>query len=253
MRSVPTAHGTYDRKWYFLAIFFEDSLIISSNILDKRYPINCPQQANQSRYFKTDCRGHCSDGTVMQLLTAHNEMNVLDHPEFWLFVAFMVLSWAAMASVVSLADTICFQMLGEHHGLYGNQRLWGAIGWGIFAFLSGILVDEMSRGQLLKDYSIVFYMMICLIGLDLIFSSKIEVFTSSFILRGTDHQRLIRYIFGPIPAQANRSFFTNSQRYRCFVHVTGHCNFLRMVHCGWTVYGIDLEFLVLAFGGVGRC
>lgn len=66
--------------------------------------------------------------------------------------------------------------IGDKHALYGNQRLWGAIGWGIFSLLAGLLVDEMSRGMGgYKDYSGVFYLMIALIGIDLLVSFPIEV------------------------------------------------------------------------------
>lgn len=44
--------------------------------------------------------------------------------------------------------------------LYGLQRLWGSLGFGIVSLLAGLLVDVMSDGQLLKDYSIVFYLAI---------------------------------------------------------------------------------------------
>lgn len=87
---------------------------------------------------------------------------------------FLVLSWAGMAVVVSVGDAICFEMLGENHHLYGNQRLWGAVGWGIFSLIAGLLVDKFSEGQATKNYAIVFYMMLLLIFCDMLVSKRLK-------------------------------------------------------------------------------
>lgn len=73
---------------------------------------------------------------------------------------------------------------GDQHALYGNQRMWGAVGFGIFSLLAGVLVDEMSRGLggSYKEYSGVFYMMLFLIAFDVLSSSKMEVSTFYLIL-----------------------------------------------------------------------
>lgn len=79
-----------------------------------------------------------------------------------------------MAVVVSVGDAICFEMLGDKPQLYGKQRLWGAIGWGSFSLIAGLLVDRFSRGQLDKDYTVVFFMMLVLIGFDILVSAKLR-------------------------------------------------------------------------------
>lgn len=119
----------------------------------------------------------CDDAHVQQLLAGPpsvTDQNAWSLPQFWAFFLCMVFSWIGMAVVVSLSDAICFHMLGDRPNLYGQQRLWGAVGWGIFALLAGLLVDEMSRGRVLKDYSGVFYMMVALMALDLAFSSRLR-------------------------------------------------------------------------------
>jgi exosortase/archaeosortase len=68
-----------------------------------------------------------------------------------------------------------FSILGDQPSHYGYQRLWGAVGWGLFAIISGLLVDEFSKGQAQKDYTVVFYMMIILLSLDVIVSSRLKV------------------------------------------------------------------------------
>jgi hypothetical protein len=55
------------------------------------------------------------------------------------------------------------------------QRQWGAVGWGIFTFVAGYLVDTSSKGQLLKDYAPCFYLMSGLFFLDLVVAFKWDV------------------------------------------------------------------------------
>lgn len=87
----------------------------------------------------------------------------------------MIISWCGMAVVVSVGDTICFGFLGERHHLFGNQRLWGAVGWGLFSIISGILVDEFSNGDSTKNYSIIFYFMFGLISINIVLSTRLKV------------------------------------------------------------------------------
>lgn len=80
------------------------------------------------------------------------------------------------AVVVSVGDAICFTLIGENRHLYGNQRMWGAIGFGIFSMIAGFAVDEFSRNKPDKDYSIVFYILLVMFAFDLLFSTRSEVF-----------------------------------------------------------------------------
>lgn len=80
-----------------------------------------------------------------------------------------------MAVVVSVGDAIAFEMLGDQPHLYGNQRLWGAVGWGSLAFITGFLVDKLSSDNTEKDYTIIFYMVLSLILVDILISSRLQV------------------------------------------------------------------------------
>ena len=66
-------------------------------------------------------------------------------------------------------------VLGDRPSHFGYQRLWGTIGWGTFAIISGLLVDEFSKGHAQKDYTVVFYLMLVMLILDVIVSSRLKV------------------------------------------------------------------------------
>ncbi|XP_069691840.1 major facilitator superfamily domain-containing protein 6-like isoform X2 [Periplaneta americana] len=124
----------------------------------------------------SQCSIQCNDHAITEVLRKPSvtDSNVADFYQFWLFFLLMVLSWISMAVVVSIGDAICFEMLGDQPSRYGHQRLWGAVGWGIFAVIAGVLVDEMSKGKSQEDYTIVFYMMLVMLLLDVFVSSKIK-------------------------------------------------------------------------------
>lgn len=123
------------------------------------------------------CSALCSDANIMFGITDNriSDATVLRLGQFWVFLVCMIVSWTAMTVVGNLADTICFQVLGDRPHLYGKQRLWAAVGWGLFSLLAGYMVDRMSRGQALKDYSGVFGMMVVLLTCDVLFSSRVKV------------------------------------------------------------------------------
>ena len=134
--------------------------------------LNCP--ANDT-YFKSKCDAVCDNPQVMDLITKSKIENdeVSSLYQFWLIFILLILSWAGMAVVVSVGDAICFEMLGDKPQLYGNQRLWGAIGWGVFSLLAGFLVDKFSSGTV-KNYSIVFYMTLIIITFDMVVSTRLK-------------------------------------------------------------------------------
>lgn len=126
--------------------------------------------------LKTTCDITCNNAELNAMLTASKipDNQVTGFYQFWMFFMCLVVSWIGMAVVVSVGDAICFEMLGDKHHLYGNQRLWGAVGWGCVSLVSGVLVDEFSKGKTYKDYSVLFYMMLVLILMDMLVSKKLK-------------------------------------------------------------------------------
>lgn len=67
---------------------------------------------------------------------------------------------------------------GDKPNHYGQQRLWGAVGWGLFTFVAGFLVDEMSKNQFKKDYTIAFYIVMINVILSIVVSYQLKVSTN---------------------------------------------------------------------------
>ena len=61
---------------------------------------NC--QLNTNSYFLNN-----------YLLNPFTNQEVVQIPKFWLLSAFLLISWISMAIIVSFADTICFEILGN--------------------------------------------------------------------------------------------------------------------------------------------
>ncbi|XP_032592051.1 major facilitator superfamily domain-containing protein 6 isoform X2 [Drosophila grimshawi] len=112
---------------------------------------------------------------LKEIPTVINTSSAMAMPEFWFFFSLLIVSWVGMAVVVSIGDAICFGILGDRHHLYGRQRLCGSLGWGIFALVAGLLVDTMSNeGSSDKNYTIVFWMTLVILGFDMLASTKLK-------------------------------------------------------------------------------
>lgn len=148
-------------------------MLKSAEMDGNQVPLYCPANTTD---FRTSCQVTCNNTEIMDAI---KDTNITDSEarrlyQFWLLFLFLILSWAGMAVVVSVGDAICFDMLGDRPHLYGNQRLWGSIGWGIFSLLAGVLVDHFSKGKASKDYTVVFYMTVIIIAVDILVSSKLK-------------------------------------------------------------------------------
>ncbi|XP_064551515.1 major facilitator superfamily domain-containing protein 6-A isoform X1 [Drosophila montana] len=128
--------------------------------------------------FQPSCQMDCNERYLKELLpesTMINTSSAMAMPEFWFFFGMLIISWIGMAVVVSIGDAICFGILGDRHHLYGKQRLFGSLGWGIFALLAGLLVDAMSQeGSSERNYTIIFWMTLIIMGFDMLASTKLK-------------------------------------------------------------------------------
>ena len=73
----------------------------------------------------------------------------------------IVVAYAFFAApIMPLVDNGVMEMLGERRELYGRQRVWGAIGWGIASAVAGALIDRYGLG--IAFYSFIFFFVILL-------------------------------------------------------------------------------------------
>lgn len=64
------------------------------------------------------------------------------------------------APIMPLVDNSVMTILGERRELYGRQRIWGAIGWGVCAAITGVLVERF--GLSVAFYLFVFWYLVLL-------------------------------------------------------------------------------------------
>ncbi|CAH1261838.1 MFSD6 [Branchiostoma lanceolatum] len=77
---------------------------------------------------------------------------------FWLLFLLLVPGLSLHASVLTQSDAYTMHVLGEEKTKgYGRQRLWGSVGWGIFATVSGFSTDLLGDGNGQSNYAFAFY------------------------------------------------------------------------------------------------
>ncbi|KAJ8925091.1 hypothetical protein NQ315_001263 [Exocentrus adspersus] len=131
----------------------------------------CPNRA-----ISTSCSVDCDSYDLNDIIgrPGVDDGEVYGLYQFWVFLMLMILGWLGQAVVVSVGDAICFEMLGDKPNRYGYQRLYGSLGWGIFSFLAGIMIDALSDGRAQKNYISAFYMAAAFLVLDFGVSSRLQ-------------------------------------------------------------------------------
>ncbi|XP_011861264.1 PREDICTED: major facilitator superfamily domain-containing protein 6-B [Vollenhovia emeryi] len=129
--------------------------------------------------LRTWCTATCDNNTAFNhlLREAKDSRGDMKHSsyQFHLFLWAAIISWIGMAVVVSIADAICFDLLGhERRKDYGKQKMWGSIGFGIFGISAGYLIDLSSKGQYEKDYTCIFYIMLVAMVADIVVSATLK-------------------------------------------------------------------------------
>lgn len=166
-----------------MSLFFIHT-VTELNKLEPRNVI-CPKSDDKKQHggsLKLSCKGIVNDENVMNLIVepSINDADVTNYSQFWCFFAALAISWIGMAVVVSVGDAICFDLLGKRHELYGRQRSFGAIGWGITSLLGGALVDSISGQQAYKNYSVIYYIMAFALLPNTLVSNCLEVIIQVF-------------------------------------------------------------------------
>lgn len=93
-------------------------------------------------FRKESCRILCIPTTQ----TAETQDNCFyKSATFWLFVILACLGIIAYNVSNCVSDAACFDILGDKTMQYGAQRVWGTIGFGLAALISGILTHQYSN------------------------------------------------------------------------------------------------------------
>lgn len=61
---------------------------------------------------------------------------------FWLIVSIVAVYAFFTSTIMPLVDSYVLTMLGDRRDLYGSQRLWGAVGWGVAGPIAGLLIGQ---------------------------------------------------------------------------------------------------------------
>ncbi|XP_044257870.1 major facilitator superfamily domain-containing protein 6-A-like [Tribolium madens] len=93
---------------------------------------------------------------------------------FWSFIMLMSVGTIGFNIVNSISDAICFDVV-DNQNLYGKQRLWGSIGFGITALIAGYVVDFFSNS--ITNYAAAYITMLicCIFDLLVCFKLKLPV------------------------------------------------------------------------------
>ncbi|GFU71475.1 major facilitator superfamily domain-containing protein 6 [Trichonephila clavipes] len=131
---------------------FSSADIRNYTVLNPKSFYECSQAPkNACSFFVHNCIVCCNEKTSCHyfLPTVHVKppqevssiLTDFEFYEFWLFVLVFVLLNACINAIFTLSDTACCESVQKNGADYGKQRLWGAIGWGLFAPVGGLLRD----------------------------------------------------------------------------------------------------------------
>ncbi|KAL1461592.1 hypothetical protein WDU94_013472 [Cyamophila willieti] len=103
------------------------------------------------------------------IVVCNDEYNLYLSSRFWYYVACMCVGLMAFNVISSTSDAICFDILGEGNEVhYGMQRVYGTIGFGTTALISGWAIDTFSGESELKDYTPAFWIFVIFLTMDVV-------------------------------------------------------------------------------------
>ncbi|XP_063608219.1 major facilitator superfamily domain-containing protein 6-like [Penaeus indicus] len=128
-----------------------------------------------------NCTLVCNDGRFMSYMEAPltvpptTYQELLSYHQFWLYLLCVIIAWSGLGISVVMSDTVCFQLLGEKANKYGEQRLFGSLGWGTLVVITGLLIDYASQGQVQKDYTSAFVLSLAVLFVDLVAATRLQI------------------------------------------------------------------------------
>ncbi|KAK4315572.1 hypothetical protein Pmani_013213 [Petrolisthes manimaculis] len=128
-----------------------------------------------------NCTSICDNTGLMMYLEAPPTLppetyeELVSNSQFWVYLGAVVVAWCGLTTSIVMSDTTCFQLLGSEASKYGEQRLFGSIGWGLLVVVTGALIDFVSAGHAEKDYTPAFVLCVAILFLDLLAASRLQI------------------------------------------------------------------------------
>lgn len=142
--------------------------IDDKNIHCRNYDLKMVQ-LNQIPYWQLLCD---EEATLTCKISCKNPPPELCHPHekeydstFVLLFVIYLLANLAFSPVFSLADAATFDSLGGQHHKFGEQRLWGTVGFALLAITSTFTMYIMSQQGSQTNYTVPFYIFAVFCGL----------------------------------------------------------------------------------------
>ncbi|GIY75123.1 MFS domain-containing protein [Caerostris darwini] len=146
---------------YFVQFgYLEDSSICVENRIAK-----CVKDAVKIGCNSTNANSTTDDTPVMQNAPL----------QVGLFTTFAIFFFICQTTVESITDAACGNTLGEEMELFGRQRMFGTIGWGIFSLVAGSLNHLFSKSSNVVNYAPGFYMSVIFYSLDVFVLLKLNL------------------------------------------------------------------------------
>ncbi|CAL4125432.1 unnamed protein product [Meganyctiphanes norvegica] len=108
------------------------------------------------KVYNPKCEIICSVPEKTKSKTSLTMSETISHYQFWMILFTMMIMYSGNSIATTMCDTATFEILGDNRHLYGFQRLWGSLAWGIMGILYGAIVDYFSSGLTDKDYTSAF-------------------------------------------------------------------------------------------------
>lgn len=102
----------------------------------------------------------------------------IEPTNFWFFIILFILCRTGTSVLISLSDTACFELLEGQYHLYGKQRFWGAVGWGVFSLIISYLTQLATANHSINgktNYSPGFYTLAISMTISLIIISISDI------------------------------------------------------------------------------
>lgn len=144
-----------DQKMYFIIQDFTTGLQTNGVFLDSN-----------------DCSFECKCKTKKCFSTERNssseaEASNFTSVQFWSIFIMFSIGCITIGSVIFMMDAVCYELLKDQNDQFGQQRLWGSVGWGLGALAEGYLNQIISTDSG-DDYALSFYLLAVLMFIDII-------------------------------------------------------------------------------------